>query len=89
MKWRDQLERDLVKCEDMRLHAERAVRFLGGRSLDQFLNDELVLAAVIRCVEVIGEAAKPASEETRQASRASRGGWSSVCGTCWPATTAW
>lgn len=54
MKRRDQLERDLVKCEDMRLHAERAVRFLGGRSLDEFLDDELVQAAVIRCVEVIG-----------------------------------
>lgn len=50
MKRRDQFERDLVKCEDMRLHAERAVRFLGGRSLDQFLDDELVQAAVIRCV---------------------------------------
>ena len=65
MKRRDQLERDLVKCEDMRLHAERAARFLGGRSLDQFLGDELVQAAVIRCVEVIGEAAKLVSDETR------------------------
>jgi len=65
MKRRDQLERDLVKCEDMRLHADRAVRFLGGRSLDDFLDDELVQAAVIRCVEVIGEAAKLVSDETR------------------------
>ena len=40
MKRRDQLERDLVKCEDMRLHAERAARFLGDRSLDEFLDDE-------------------------------------------------
>ena len=30
MKPRDRLERDLVKCEDMRLHAERAARFLAG-----------------------------------------------------------
>jgi Uncharacterized conserved protein len=65
MKRRDQLERDLVKCEDMRLHAERAMRFLGGRSIDQFLDDELIQAAVIRCVEVIGEAAKLVSDETR------------------------
>jgi len=49
----------------MRLHAERAARFLGGRSLDQFLNDKLAQAAVIRCVEVIGEAAKLVSDETR------------------------
>lgn len=65
MKRRDQFERDLVRCEDMRLHAERAARFLGGRSLDQFLDDEVVQAAVIRCVEVIGEAAKLVSDETR------------------------
>ncbi|MCC5785413.1 MAG: DUF86 domain-containing protein [Phycisphaerales bacterium] len=65
MSGHNRLERDLVKCEDMRLHAERAVRFLGGRSLDEFLDDELVQAAVIRCVEVIGEAAKLVSDETR------------------------
>ena len=65
MKRRDQLERDLVKCEDMRLHAERAACFLGGRSLDQFLDDEPVQAAVIRCVEMIDEAVKLVSDETR------------------------
>lgn len=64
MKPRDRLVRDLVKCEDMRLHAERAARFLGGRSLEQLLDDELVQAAVIRCVEVIGEAARLVSDET-------------------------
>jgi len=66
MKRRDQFERDLVKCEDMRLHAERAVRFVGGRSPDQFLDDERVQAAVIRCVEVIGEAARLVSDDTRE-----------------------
>ena len=48
-------ERDLVKCEDMRLHAQRACQFLGSHSLETFLADELVQMAVIRCVEVIGE----------------------------------
>lgn len=52
----DPRQRDLVKCEDMRLHAERARRFLGSRSLDEFLADDLVQSAVVRCVEVIGEA---------------------------------
>lgn len=61
----DPRERDLVKCEDMRLHAERAREFLGGRTLDDFLADPLVQAAVIRCVEVIGEAARLVSEDTR------------------------
>jgi uncharacterized protein with HEPN domain len=58
-------KRDLVKCEDMRLHAERARRFLACRSLEEFLADELVQSAVVRCVEVIGEAARLVSEETR------------------------
>ena len=59
-------ERDLVKCEDMRIHAERARQFLGTRSLDEFLADEMVQAAVIRCVEVIGEAARLISNDTRK-----------------------
>lgn len=62
---RERLKRDLVKCEDMRLHAERARRFLAARSLEEFLADELVQSGVVRCVEVVGEAARLVSEETR------------------------
>jgi uncharacterized protein with HEPN domain len=58
--------RDLVKCEDMRIHAERARQFMGGRSLDGFLADIMVQDAVIRCVEVVGEAARLVSEDTRR-----------------------
>ncbi len=54
----DPRERDLVKCEDMRIHAERTREFLGTRSLDDFLADKMLQDAVIRCVEVIGEAAR-------------------------------
>ena len=61
----DPRERDLVKCEDMRIHAERALRFLGAHSLEEFKADEMVQAAVIRCVEIIGEAARLVSEKTR------------------------
>jgi len=66
----DPRQRDLVKCEDMRLHAERARRFLGSRGLDEFLADELVQSAVVRCVEVIGEAARLVSDQTRRRARA-------------------
>jgi len=54
----DPRERDLVKCEDMRIHAERALQFLGTRSLREFQTDEMAQAAVTRCVEIIGEAAR-------------------------------
>ena len=62
----DPRERDLVKCEDMRLYAERAVQYLGSHSLDDFLADDMVQAAVVRCIEVIGEAARLVSEETQR-----------------------
>lgn len=61
----DPHERDLTKCEDMRLNAERVRRFLGARTLAELQTDELLQAAVIRSVEVIGEAARLVSEETR------------------------
>jgi len=62
----DPRERDLVKCEDMRINAQRALQFLGTRSLREFQADEMLQAAVIRCVEVIGEAARLVSENTRK-----------------------
>jgi len=62
----DGRQRDLVKCEDMRLWAERARQFLAARSLEEFLADAMAQAAVVRCVEVIGEAARLVSEETRR-----------------------
>ena len=62
----DARERDLVKCEDMRINAQRALQFLGTRSLREFQADEMLQAAVIRCVEVIGEAARLVSENTRK-----------------------
>lgn len=74
----DQRERDLVKCEDMRIHAELAREFLGLRSAAEFLADRLLQAAVIRCVEVVGEAARQVSEETRR--RAPEIPWSLVIG---------
>ena len=62
----DPRERDLVKCEDMRIHAERACEYLGERTLDEFLEDHLIQAAVIRCLEVIGKAARLVSDDTRE-----------------------
>ena len=59
-------ERDLVKCEDMRLYAERAREFLGSRSLEELVADDMAQDAVVRCIEVIGEAARLVSEDTRR-----------------------
>ncbi len=62
----DPRQRDLVKCEDMRIWAERARTFLASRSLEEFRADPMLQAAVVRCVEVIGEAARLVSEDTRR-----------------------
>ena len=74
----DPRERDLVKCEDMRIYAERATKFVGARSLQEFLSDDLVQAAVIRCIEVVGEAARQISEDTRR--RAPGIPWAQIVG---------
>ena len=74
----DPRQRDLVKCEDMRIYAERAREFLGSRSFEDFQNDEMAQAAVIRCVEVIGEAARAVSEQTRD--RAPKIPWPLITG---------
>ena len=62
----DPRERDLVKCEDMRLYAERAIQYAGPLSLTEFMANDLVQAAVVRCVEVIGEAARLVSDGARR-----------------------
>ncbi len=74
----DPRERDLVKCEDMRIHAQRAREYMGERTLDVFLEEHLIQAAVIRCVEVIGEAAKLVSDDTKQ--RCPKIPWSLIVG---------
>lgn len=64
---RDQARRDLVKCEDMRIFAERAVGYVADMSLAAFASDGTVQDAVVYSVSVIGEAARRVSTETRAA----------------------
>ena len=74
----DRLERDLVKCEDIRIHAQRATDFIGARSLQDFRADRMLQDAVIRCLEVVGEAARLVSDDTR--ARAAGIPWSLITG---------
>jgi len=62
---RESAERDLVKCEDMRIHAANAIRFMEDMDFSEFSRNEVVQAAVVRSIEVVGEAARLVSEETR------------------------
>jgi uncharacterized protein with HEPN domain len=47
--------------------AESAAQFLAGRTRDDLDQDEMLLFAVVRAIEIIGEAASKISSEARTA----------------------
>ena len=60
-------ERDTARLKDMLLYAREAVRFAEGRTAVDLQRDIMLSLAVERAVEIVGEAAKSVSEETRNA----------------------
>ena len=63
---RDRRRRDLVKCEDMRLFAQRAIRYVGEKNVAEFEADEILQAAVYRAVSTVGEAARRVYEVVKR-----------------------
>ena len=61
------LERDSAYLWDMRDAAEQAVALSEGVGLDQLLEDIRTRYAVERALEIVGEAARRVSQETREA----------------------
>jgi len=51
--------------QDMLDNAQRAIRFTKGMKYDSFMKDEKTVYAVIRAVEVVGEAAGNIPEDVR------------------------
>lgn len=58
---------DRVRWEHMIDAATHALRFMEGRSQQDLENDQMLQFAVIRAIEVIGEAASRVSRETQAA----------------------
>ncbi len=56
---------DRVRVGHMVEACEAAVRFAAGRRRDDLDQDEMLLFAIVRAVEIIGEAASKVTEETR------------------------
>jgi len=54
-----------IYIKDIIEYMERAENHIKNLQLDQFLKDDKTCDAVIRCIEVIGEAAKNIPEEIR------------------------
>ncbi|WP_342764386.1 DUF86 domain-containing protein [Thermococcus sp. M36] len=51
--------------KDILEHIEKAQRFVEGMDFQEFIRDEKTMYAVIRCIEIIGEAAKAVPAEIR------------------------
>ncbi|MCY3798271.1 MAG: DUF86 domain-containing protein [Chloroflexi bacterium] len=58
-------DKDRLRLLDMRDAAEKARRYAAGRARSDIEGDEMLESALVREVEVIGEAANHVSEETR------------------------
>ena len=59
-------KRDPANLFDMLEAAEKVQKFLKNKTLDDFLGDDLLRAAVERNLGIIGEAARRISEELKQ-----------------------
>jgi uncharacterized protein with HEPN domain len=70
---------DLVRVRHMLDAARKAVEFTTGRSRADLETDEKLALALVRLLEVLGEAAKAVSEETRRG--APHIAWKQVAGT--------
>jgi uncharacterized protein with HEPN domain len=69
---------DRILIADMIEHASDAIEFVGQMSFEEFCQDKKTKAAVIRCIQTVGEAAGRVSEETR--ARLSEIPWKAIIG---------
>ena len=59
--------RDLGRLEHMLEHIDRANQFMEGKSLEDLEKDAMLRYAVVKCLEIIGEAAYMLSLEFKDA----------------------
>jgi len=60
------MQRDQAHLADILLSARRAMDYLADKQKEDFLNDQQCQDAVVRRLEIIGEAARRVSEATRR-----------------------
>lgn len=61
------MKRDIsIYIKDILENMKRAERFVENMSYEAFVKDERTNFAVIRCIEIMGEAAKHIPEEIRE-----------------------
>ena len=60
------MNRDIsIYVKDILENMERAERFVEGMSYEEFAEDEMANFAVMRCIEIMGEAAKHVPDSVR------------------------
>ncbi len=59
--------RDVARLTDMLRHARLARELMGSKTLDELKADTMAQLAVVRCIEVIGEAGNQVSEPVKAA----------------------
>lgn len=74
----ERLYRDYL--HDILENAEKAMSFVAGMTEDEFVQDEKTVFAVIRAIEVIGEATKKIPNKIRE--KYPHGPWREMAGTC-------
>jgi uncharacterized protein with HEPN domain len=60
---------DAIRLRHMLEAAEEAARFATGRSRSDLDSDRMLVFALVRAIEIVGEAANSLSEQTRRAHR--------------------
>lgn len=60
-------DRELAAIEAMLLHAEEAISFVDGLDAEGLMEDRRTFLAVTRCLEIVSEASRRLSDETRGA----------------------
>ena len=75
------LDEDRIRLRHMIDAAEAAEQFVAGRRRADLDSDRMLLFALVRSIEIIGEAASKVSEKTRSVTPNLPGGPSSGCET--------
>ena len=61
---------DLTRLRHMRDAAQEALTFVRGKTSEDLARDRMLALAVVRCIEIIGEAAAKVGPQTRAAAPA-------------------
>ncbi|XWX02814.1 HepT-like ribonuclease domain-containing protein [Aggregatilineales bacterium SYSU G02658] len=72
------MRRDDALILDMIIAAEKIIRFVGALSFEHFEQDDMAQSAVMREIQVLGEAARMVQPQTKQ--RFTKIAWSSIIG---------